>query len=213
MNARHLYRLEANARPARGRRAGARARGLGVVELLIALAISATVLAAVAYAVDMTFRAYAINHEQSDLMQRTRLAMYRITTGIRTTGEHQPLNTIPLTVFKNGGDVVDTGIVMSDANGLPMGFKFDAAQGRLLATDASGTEYTLLRGVEKFEITFEPLQSAEAKRMGGRVWDKLLRATILITVHTTGNSADVNERVGAQTLTLSTSVMPRRNVW
>jgi hypothetical protein len=48
--------------------------------------------------------------------------------------------------------------------------------------------------------------------MGG-VYDRLMRATILITVRTTGNSADVNEKVGAQSLTLSTSVMPRRNVW
>jgi hypothetical protein len=225
MNAKNLYQLVANtvpvrpapARGGRGARRGARsrgrARGLGVVELLISLAISATVLAAVAYAVDMTFRAYAINHEQSDLMQRARLAMYRITTGIRNSGEHQPISTVPLTVFKNGGLTSDIGIVMSDANGKPMGFKFDAAQSRLLAIDATGTEYTLLRGVDSFEIKFEPLMSAESKRMGGLVWDKLLRATILMTLRTTGNSADVDEKVGSQTLTLSTSVIPRRNVW
>jgi hypothetical protein len=184
-----------------------------VVELLIALAISATVLAAVAYSVDMTFRAYSINHEQSDLMQRARLAIYRITTSIRTTGEHQPLNPVPLSEFKSGAVTTDTGIVMSDANGLPMGFKFEPAESRLVAVDATGGQYTLLRGVEKFQIKFEPLQSQEAKRMNPQLYDKLLRATILITVRTTGNSADVDERVGAQTLTLSTSVIPRRNVW
>jgi Tfp pilus assembly protein PilW len=183
-----------------------------VVELLVALSISATVLAAVAYAVDMTFRAYSINHEQSDLMQRARLAMYRITTGIRTTGEHQPVNPGPLAEFKLGAITTDTAIAMNDANGKPTSFRFDAAQGRLLVADSLGTEYTLLRGVEKFEIKFEPLKSQESKRMGG-VYDRLMRATILITVRTTGNSADVNEKVGAQSLTLSTSVMPRRNVW
>jgi Tfp pilus assembly protein PilW len=220
MNAtKYSYRLEADARrplparrpvPARHPRG---ARGMGVVELLIALAISATVLAAVAYAVDMTFRAYSINHEQSDLMQRARLAMYRITTGIRTTGEHQPVNTVPLSEFKNGQVTTDTAIVMNDANGKPMGFKYDPAEKRLLAIDAAGAQYTLLRGVEKFEIKFEPLQSQEAKRTGGLVYDKLLRATILLTIRTTGNSADVNEKVGSQTITLSTSVIPRRNVW
>jgi len=220
MNAnKYSYRLEAAARrplaarrpvPARRPRG---ARGLGVVELLISLAISATVLAAVAYAVDMTFRAYSINHEQSDLMQRARLAMYRITTGIRTTGEHQPVNAVPLSQFKGGQVTTDIAIVMNDANGKPMGFRFDPAQSRLLAIDATGTEYTLLRGVEKFEIKFEPLQSQEAKRTGGLVYDKLLRATILLTLRTTGNSADVDERVGSQSLTLSTSVIPRRNVW
>ena len=188
------------------------ARGLGVVELLISLAISATVLAAVAYAVDMTFRAYAINHEQSDLMQRTRLALYRITTGIRTTGAHQPMGPVALTDFKLGLTTVDTGITMTDANDRPLAFRFDTLDKRLIAIDALGTEYTLLRGVERFEIKFEPLRSQEAKRVGG-VFDKLLRATILVTVRTSGNSADVDERVGAQTITLSTSVMPRRNIW
>ena len=183
-----------------------------MVELLISLAISATVLAAVAYAVDMTFRAYSINHEQSDLMQRSRIALSRITTGIRTTGAHQPVNPAALADFKAGLIVTDDAITMLDANDKPVVFKFDPGQGRLLAVDPLGTEYTLLRGVEKFQIKFEPLMSQESKRIGG-VYDRLMRATILITVRTTGNSPDVDERVGAQSVTLSTSVMPRRNIW
>jgi Tfp pilus assembly protein PilW len=189
-----------------------RARGIGVVELLIALAISATVLAAVAYAVDMTFRAYSINSEQSDLMQRARLAMYRLTTTIRTTGAHQPLSGAALTDFKLGLLTSDTGITMLDANERPLSFKLDPAQAKLLAIDANGTEYTLVRGVEKFEIKFEPLRSQESMRTGG-VYDRLLRATILLTIHTTGNNADVDEKVGGQSVTLSTSVVPRRNIW
>jgi hypothetical protein len=55
--------------------------------------------------------------------------------------------------------------------------------------------------------------SQQAKRLGSDNYDKLMRATILITVSTSGNSADVDEKVGGQTLTLSTSVIPRRNVW
>lgn len=216
MNASHLYRLVANTRPPRRAgavaRAKAMAKGLGVVELLISLAISATVLAAVAYAVDMTFRAYSINHEQSDLMQRARLAMYRLTTSIRTTGAHQPINNVPLADFKLGLVTTDTAITMLDSNDKPLAFKYDPAQKKLLAIDSLGSQYTLLHGVEKFEIKFEPLRSQESKRVGG-IYDRLLRATILITVRTTGNSADVDESVGAQTVTLSTSVMPRRNIW
>ena len=188
------------------------ARGLGVVELLIALAISATVLAAVAYAVDMTFRAYSINAEQSDLMQRARLAIYRLTTTIRTTGAHQPMAASAVADFKLGVITTDTGITMLDANDRPVSFKLDPAQNRLLALDSLGTEYTLLRGVEKFEIKFEPLRSRESMRIGG-VYDRLMRATILVTVRTSQNNADVDEKVGGQSVTLSTSVMPRRNVW
>ena len=189
-----------------------RRRGLGIAELLISLAISATVLAAVAYAVDMTFRAYSINQEQSDLMQRARLSMYRLTTSIRTTSAHQPVTTSALTDFKLGLTTTDTAITMLDPDDRPLSFKFDPAQSRLVAVDSVGTEYVLLRGVEKFEVKFEPMLSQQSKRVGG-VYDRLLRATILITVRTSGNSADVDETVGAQRVTLSTSVMPRRNVW
>jgi hypothetical protein len=187
-------------------------RGLGVVELLIALAISATVLAAVALAVDATFRAYSINQEQSDLMQRARLAMYRIVTTIRVTSAHQPLGNAALADFKAGLVVSDTGIAMLDPNDKPISYSFDAAAGTLVQTDPAGTKYVLLRGVKKFEIKMEPMRSALSVRTGGS-YDRLMRATILVTIRTSGNSTDVNEKVASQEVTLSTSVMPRRNVW
>ena len=58
----------------------------------------------------------------------------------------------------------------------------------------------------------EPMRSALSVRTGGP-YDRLMRATILVTIRTAGNAADVNEKVAAQEVTLSTSVMPRRNVW
>ena len=189
-----------------------RRAGLGVVELLIALAIGASVLAAVAVAVDATFRAYSINQEQSDLMQRARLAMYRLTTTIRTTYAHQPITPAALTGFKDGLVVTDTGLVMLDANDAQVTYRYDAPSGQLRATDAFGREYVLLRGVKKFELKLEPMRSDESVRIGGP-YDRLMRATILVTITTSGNSADVNEKVASQEVTLSTSVMPRRNMW
>ena len=197
--------------PRRVKRPGRRA-GLGVVELLISLAIGATVLAAVAFAVDATFRAYSINQEQSDLMQRARLAMYRLVTTIRTTSAHQPITPIALTGFKDGLIVTDTGLVMLDANDAQVAYRFDAPTGQLRATDGLGREYVLLRGVKKFEVKLEPMRSAASVRTGGP-YDRLMRATILVTIRTTGNAADVDEKVASQEVTLSTSVMPRRNIW
>jgi hypothetical protein len=189
-----------------------RSAGLGVVELLISLAISATVLAAVAFAVDATFRAYSINQEQSDLMQRARLAMYRLVTTVRTTSAHQPISAVALSGFKDGLIVTDTGLVMLDANDAQVSYKFDAPTSELRATDGSGREYVLLRGVKKFELKLEPMRSQQSVRTGGP-YDRLMRATILITIRTAGNSADVDEKVASQEVTLSTSVMPRRNIW
>jgi hypothetical protein len=192
--------------------AARRRKALAVVELLIALAISGMVLAAVAFALDACFRAYSINQEQSDLIQRSRLAMYRIITTIRTTNAHQPLTADSVTAFKAGLVVSDTGIAMIDEHDNPITYKFDSDNGQVLAVDAAGNEFVVLRGVRRFEIKFEPLRSQQSTRIGGP-YDRLLRATVLITVHTTGQSVDIDETVAAQAVTLSTSVIPRRNIW
>jgi len=101
---------------------------------------------------------------------------------------------------------------MIDANARHVGFEYDPANGTLIATDKSGMEYVLLRGVEKFEIKYEPMKTQQSLRVGGP-YDRLLRATIRLTVRTAGNAVDVDETVGAQRVTLSASAVPRRNVW
>jgi hypothetical protein len=185
---------------------------MAVVELLIALAIGSLVLVAVAYCVDSAFRAYSINQEQSDLMQRSRLAMHRILTAIRTTDAHMPVDPVAVSGFKMGLVVSDKAIDMIDSSERHVGFEFDPVNATLIATDKSGTEYVLLRGVEKFEIKFEPMKTQQSLRTGGP-YDRLLRATVRLTIRTSGNSVDVDETVGAQRVTLSSSAVPRRNVW
>src|SRR5678815_366852 len=93
-----------------------------------------------------------------------------------------------------------------------VGCEYDPANCTLIATDKRGMEYVLLRGVEKFEIKYEPMKTQQSLRVGGP-YDRLLRATIRLTVKTAGNSVDVDETVGAQRVTLSSSAVPRRNVW
>ena len=185
---------------------------MAVVELLIALAIGSLVLVAVAYCTDSAFRAYSINQEQSDLMQRSRLAMHRILTAIRTTDAHMPVDMVAVSGFKTGLVVTDKAIDMIDSSERHVGFEFDPANGTLIATDKSGADYVLLRGVEKFEVKFEPMKTQQSLRTGGP-YDRLLRATVRLTVRTAGNSVDVDESVGAQRVTLSSSAVPRRNVW
>ena len=195
------------------RRGAARPRkALAVVELLLALAIGGMILVAVAYCVDASFKAYSINQEQSDLMQRSRLAMHRILTEIRTTATHAPFDAVAEANFNAGLVVTDRGIKMLDSKERQTTFEFDATTGLLTARDKNGNEYVLLRGVEKFEISFEPMRSHKSLRTGG-AYDQLLRATVVLTVRTTGNSVDVDETVGAQRVTLTSSAVPRMNVW
>ena len=79
-----------------------RHRGVGLVELLVALAISAALLTAVAVATDTSFRAYAVNEEQSNLLQRGRLGLNRLITYIRICKEHQPVTAGQINSFATG---------------------------------------------------------------------------------------------------------------
>ena len=77
---------------------------------------------------------------------------------------------------------------------------------------ADGKTYPLIRGVESFSVTLEPMRSPSAARTGAG-WDLLRRATVQMTVRTTEETSMATEGVGRITLTLSGSVMPRRNTW
>jgi prepilin-type N-terminal cleavage/methylation domain-containing protein len=95
-----------------------RRRGVTILELLIALSISALLLLATAVAVDASVRAYKNNQEQSSLIQRSRIAIDRLTTVIRTTKDHQPYSATAASGFKNGQVVSDIGVDLFDVNGL-----------------------------------------------------------------------------------------------
>lgn len=197
-----------------------RHHGVGLVELLIALSISATLLTAVAIAVDASFKGYAINQSQAQLMQRARLTMNRITTYIRGTTEHLPDDDDAQTDFENGLITQASAIrMMLDAtNGVIFRQSGDQLQfvpftvaGNVLT---EGTPRTLLDGVgpNDFVITFEPQRSAQAAKTGAN-YDQLKRASIVLTIRPSAATALKGEEAQSQSVTLSTSIMPRRNIW
>lgn len=192
------------------RRARAR-RGLGLIEMMIALAISAMLLTATGVALDASFRAYKINQEQSALTQRARLAAHRVLTAVRQSDTHAPVTTALMSNFAAGQVVVDTGIQMYDDAGNLVGFRYDAANQRLLMR-SGGEDRTLLEGVGTFSVTLEPMRSATSIRTGG-AHDLLSRATILLTIRSDASTNTSTETTGNQTVTISSSAVPRRNVW
>jgi len=189
----------------------ARLKGIGLVELLVSLAISATLLTATAVALDASFKAYGVNQEQAILSQRARLSLNRILTYIRTCAAHQPHTAATVTSFAAGSIVTDTGIDMIRDDGTVIQFYYDSANQQLKLQQATASA-VLLNGVTSFTIKMEPMKSAINARSGGN-YDLLMRATVLITLQTTANTTGIGEDVGKQSLTLSSSVMPRRNVW
>ena len=186
-------------------------RGVGLVELLLALAISAMLLTATAVAVDASFKAYANNQEQSSLLQQSRMALNRMVTSIRTSDSHAPGDFNLLVDFKNGKKVTGTAIAMFQEDGTNIVYRYDSAK-QLILVDVRGKSYTGARGVQAFAIIMEPMRSEEALRTGSG-YDLLRRASIQITIGTTNQTAQTSETTGKHPVTLSVSVTPRRNSW
>ena len=189
-----------------------RRRGVGLIEMMIALSISASVLVAVAAAVNASFEAYSVNEVQSDQMQRARIAMNHILTNLRTTTAHQPITASVVTNFKAGQTVTDTGVTFIDDSGNVLTYKFDAPNKQVVAVTGAGTTYTMVHGVSAFSVKFEPMQSPMALKTGGG-FDAMMRATLQMTLNTWDHLADSNAAAANQTMTLSASVMPRKNAW
>jgi Tfp pilus assembly protein PilW len=198
-----------------------RHRGIGLVELLIALAISAALLTSVAMAVDASFKAYAANQSQAQLQQRARLALNRIVTYIRSTAEHRPDDDDSLDEFESGlittcGSIrmmlnSTSGVIFRQTGDQLQMVPFTIAGNTL----TEGNPNTLLNGVgaNDFRITFEPQRSAAAVKTGSPLYDQLKRASIVLTLRPTATTAVQGEQVSDQLVTLSVSIMPRRNIW
>lgn len=186
-------------------------RGASLVELLIGLALAASLLIATAVALDASLRSYQVNQEQSTLVQRARLAMHRVLTGIRAGEAHQPYDADAEDDFRAGLVVDDTGVEMLTSDGDAVVYRYDAPGKRVLA-EVNGTTHTLLEGVEQFSVRMEPMRSPSYIK-AGLEYDLLKRATILLTIRATGETTLPGETQSEQTLTMSSSTMPRRNAW
>lgn len=193
-------------------------RGLGMVELLVALAISAALLTAVAVATHASFQSHAINMETSDVMQRARVALHRMLTDIRNSEAHAvdpDPNSADNARLKKGENVEHvSSIALYDVDKTLYWYRKAGDQVLVDVEPAGGPRLThvLLRGVEAFDVTLEPLKSADARRFNTD-HDQLKRATILLTVKSFGQMNEAGDNGASATVTFSSSVVPRRNVW
>jgi hypothetical protein len=188
--------------------------------LLVALAISAALLTSVAVAVDASFKAYAINQNQAQLMQRARLALNRMVCYIRSTKTHLPVNDGPTDSFLHNHITTDTGIEMllDSTHGVAFQQTGDHLEMVPFTENAGGrvygTAHVLLQGVAPgdFRVTMEPQYSAQARKVGSLICDQLKRASIVLTVRPNDKTTTAGE-TATETVTLSASVMPRQNIW
>jgi hypothetical protein len=176
----------------------------------------------VAVGTHASFQAYAVNQEYSQLNQRARVAVHRMLSDIRTAEAHA-VDTNPSsagnTSFKAGTIVSGSKtIAMYDSSDALHVYRWDSAAKKLYAdvkpfgARRRRRPIPCSKGSINFAVTLEPMKSLTAARTGGQ-YDLLKRATILLTVRATGSGDERGDNGEQQTMTVSSSVVPRKNVW
>ncbi len=141
-------------KPPTPRRARRSARGLSLVEMLVALAISSMLLTATAVAVDISFKSYAIAAESASTQTATRMVVNRLLTMIRTSTAHGPISTVDVvageTVTSAGGRLLESSYLELIPPNAPAGrlyrLTYDAPAQRLMLAeiDFSGASEVVL---------------------------------------------------------------------
>ena len=118
-------------------------RGFTLVELLIALAITATLLAAMLMVLQTAFRGYQASVEHSSTHMTGRIVSQRFLALVRTGSAFGPLPGDPRDRFVRSDTFTAT-----PAGGEPLTLRLDRAQRTLFIRAGTGDERVLLSGVE-----------------------------------------------------------------
>lgn len=193
-----------------GTKYSVRRRGLSVIEMLLALAISAMLLTATMVALDASFRAYADAAEQASSQAATRMVAQRLITLIRTSTAHGPLEADGTTVppVTISGDIVSSHYIeLIDAQGRHMRIEYRTATQELwlvnIPPSGIAIEQPVLGGVTA--CSFQCLRRFTE--------DGLLvlhRGTMNMTVQPGEDATLSLENGKAQPIRVVASTMPRR---
>lgn len=188
-----------------------RSRGVSLIEMLLALAISAMLLTATMVALDASFHAYAVAAETATTQASTRLTTHRLLTLIRTSTAHGPLaadaTSTPPAVL-NGETIESPYIELIDPNDRYIRVEYRPAVEELwVITQPAGGGLPLaqpiLRGVTAASFHCRRRKDAEG------VWI-LERATMDLTVEITGDTTLEIERTNLPPIRMIASTKPRK---
>ena len=187
-----------------------RAAGLSLVELLIALAITAMLLTATMVAIDASFKSYASAAEQASAQSGLRMVTHRLLKLIRTSTAHGPLlpETGPPEVTLDGVTLTSPYIELLDAQNNIVRVEWRSADQELwvLSTPATGgttEEHPLLGGVTNAQFFAVRRQDADG------LW-VLDRATMDVTVQPGADATLALESGSSAPVRIIASTMPRR---
>lgn len=171
-----------------------RRTGFTVIEVLMALAILATLLTAVAVAFDASVKNYHDNEALYKTLNTARAALLRITNDVRTAQAVATAGPDP------GEDPDTSQCSMITANGSDLTYRYDGAADTLYLTDnVTGASYVLCENVTA--MTFE-------RREADKVTDSgMLRVVCNVRITMT-----VTDDGGKMPQTLAAAAVVRRNL-
>lgn len=181
-------------------------RGLTLIELLIALAITAALLAAMLMVLQSAFRGYQASVEQSSTHMTGRIVAQRILTLVRTGAAFGPLPDDPRDRFVRGD-----ALAITLADGETVVLRLDRAEETLTIRAGAGAERLLLSGVRG------PVDDEGAARgaftLEFEKGTSLVRASFDLTVEGDPEAQLVIEGDEVTPLRLVGTGSPRRSPW
>jgi len=182
------------------------ARGFSLVEMLIALAISAALLVAVLSALVASFRAYHAPTEQASTHVVGRVIMHRMMALVRNSVDFGPLPEDARDRY-----VVTDEFVFVDEDGREIALRLDRAASALLMQVDDASEQLLLEGVRgPVDGTGEAVGAFTLEFENGTT---LVRASFDLTVDADDNASVALEGDEVVPIRLVGSTAPRRLTW
>ncbi|MCH8343632.1 MAG: prepilin-type N-terminal cleavage/methylation domain-containing protein [Planctomycetes bacterium] len=186
-------------------------RGFNLVEMLIALAITAVLLTATMVALDASFMAYQATTEEASTHTISRLIMNRMLTLIRTGREFGPFPVNPQDSL-----VQDDFIQFLTPNGEVLELRWvELEEALYVIRDPGGLNewHLLLEGVVRQDDPNNPGDYIRPFTLEYKLGRKLYRATIDLTVVPDDNMSVTLDGDNQRVIRLVASAMPRTEVY
>ena len=187
-------------------------RGFNLVEMLIALAITAALLTATMVALDASFMAYQATTEEASTHTISRLIMNRMLTLIRTGQEFGPFPVNPQDSL-----VQDDFIQFLTPNGEVLELRWvELEEALYVIRDPGGIDeewHLLLEGVVRQDDPNNPGDYIRPFTLEYKLGRRLYRATIDLTVVPDDNMSVTLDGDNQRVIRLVASAMPRTEVY
>jgi prepilin-type N-terminal cleavage/methylation domain-containing protein len=184
-------------------------RGFNLIELLIALGISAALLTSTMVALNACFIAYQTTTEEASTHTVSRLIMNRILTLVRTGTDFGPLPESPLDELVEGDEVQFT-----NHEGEVITITFDEQHSQLLYQVDDETPVVLLGGVQRTVEEIEGESTAmPAFTLEYEKGTHMRRFSMDLTVVPDDNQSTKFDLGAMRAIRLVASSMPRAETW